>query len=358
MGAYLKISKVMAKELKFDPSSLRYKGIIGTGGIGSGKFFVLNGNHTLRREESRSGHFLDVIDYCKQHIILHYIKVLLGPSFSVIPVGKIGDDDIGQILYNEMTETGFVMNRVEKVPHVSTLFSFCFSYPDGSGGNLTTDNSASSQVDDAYIETAGTEIEKFGTKGIIMAAPEVPLLARQKLLEMGKQHGLFCAASFTSEEINYAFDAGIMTNIDLISINIDEASAISGSFVDKTNITSIVLSTIQQLQMNNKNIMVSITAGNQGSWCWDGSQLNSFPAIKTEAISTAGAGDAFFSGIICGLALGLHLFDAQQFASLVAGLSVTSPNTIHKGIDRHSLYTFFHTSDLTFSEKIIRLLED
>ncbi len=96
------ISTVIAKELKFDPGSLRYTGIIGTGGIGSGKFFVLNGDHTLRREESRSRHFLDVKDYCKQHIILHYIKVLLGPSFSVIPVGKIGDDDIGQILYNEL----------------------------------------------------------------------------------------------------------------------------------------------------------------------------------------------------------------------------------------------------------------
>ena len=41
------ISTVIAKELKFDPRSLRYTGIIGTGGIGSGKFFVLNGDHTL-----------------------------------------------------------------------------------------------------------------------------------------------------------------------------------------------------------------------------------------------------------------------------------------------------------------------
>src|SRR5665647_3611099 len=108
----------MPTTLKYDNLSLRFTGIIATGGIGSGKFFQLNGNHTLGREESRSGHFLDIRDYCKQHIILHYIKVLLGPSFSVIPVGKIGDDDIGQILYNEMNETGFVLHRGEKIPHV------------------------------------------------------------------------------------------------------------------------------------------------------------------------------------------------------------------------------------------------
>jgi ribokinase len=346
------------RALKFDPRSLLYTGIIGTGGIGSGKFFVLNGDHTLGREESRSGHFLEVSDYCKQHIILHYIKVLLGPSFSVIPVGKIGDDDIGQILFNEMSETGFDMNRVEKVPHVSTLFSFCFYYPDGSGGNLTTDNSASAQVDAGFIETAVTEIEKFGTKGIIMAAPEVPLGARQKLLELGKQHGLFCTASFTTGEIRNALDGGMMANTDLIAINIDEALAVAGSHVDKTDTTYIVQSAIQKLQILNKNIMVSITAGKKGSWCWDGHQLNSFPAIRTEAISTAGAGDAFFSGILCGLTLGLHLFDAQQLASLVAGLSITSPDTIHKGVDRHSLYKFLGTSDLTFSETVIKLLED
>jgi ribokinase len=349
---------MFVKELKFDPKSLRYTGIIGTGGIGSGKLFALNGDHTLGREESRSGHFLDVIDYCKQHIVLHYIKILLGPSFSVIPVGKLGDDDIGQMLFYEMSETGFIMNRVEKIPHVSTMFSFCFSYPDGSGGNLTTDNSASSQVSVEFIELAGTDLKKLGTKGIVLAVPEVPLPARQKLLEMGKQYGLYCAASFTTEEINNVLDTGIMTNVDLIAINIDEASTFARDKPDKTDTVTIVQSAIQNLAKINKNIMVSITGGKQGSWCWDGHQLNSFPAVKAESISTAGAGDAFFSGILCGLAIGLHLFDAQQLASLVAGLAVTSPHTIHKGINRGTLYKFLLTSELTFSEKVIKLLED
>jgi ribokinase len=348
---------MIAKELKFDPRNLRYTGIIGTGGIGSGKFFVLNGDHTLGREESRSGHFLDINDYCKQHIILHYIRILLGPSFSVIPIGKIGNDDIGQILFKEMIQTGFVMNRIEKVPQVSTLFSFCYSYPDGSGGNLTTDNSASARVDEDFIDRAGTDIENFGVKGIIMAAPEVPLIARQRLLELGKQHGLFCSASFTTEEINYALEAGIIANVDLIAINMDEASAVAGSFIDKTDPESIVQSAIQILRRSNVNILVSITAGKQGSWCWDSHQLNWFPAIVTRAASTAGAGDAFFAGVICGIALGLPLFEAQQLATLVAGLSVTSPHTIHRGVDRHSLVEFMHTSDLRFSEIIIKLLE-
>jgi len=345
------------RKLNFNPDFLRYTGIIGTGGIGSGKFFVLNGNNTLGREESRSGHFLDIRDYCKQHIVLHYIKILLGPSFTVIPIGKVGDDDIGQILFREMDQTGFVMNRIEIVPHVSTLFSFCYSYPDGSGGNLTTDNSASAQVDADFIEAAVPDIENLGKRGIVMATPEVPLTARQKILELGRHYGLFCAASFTTEEMRYVLETGIITNLDLIAINIDEASAVAGSFINNRDTLSIVESAVQKLRMSNEKIMVSITAGKQGSWCWDSHQLNWFPAVSTTAISTAGAGDAFFAGILCGIALGLSLNDAQQLATLVAGLSVTSPHTIHSGLDRNSLYEFLNSTDHEFSEKVIKLLE-
>lgn len=49
-----------ARALNFETPNLRYTGLLGTGGIGSGKIFKLHGDHTLGREESRSGHFLDV----------------------------------------------------------------------------------------------------------------------------------------------------------------------------------------------------------------------------------------------------------------------------------------------------------
>jgi ribokinase len=349
---------MIQRELKFGPGMLLYNGIIGTGGIGSGKFFVLKGDHTLGREESRSGHFLDINDYCKQHIILHYIQVLLGPSFEVIPVGKVGNDDIGQILSDEMTETGFNMNLVQKEPKVSTLFSFCFYYPDGSGGNLTTDDSASSRVDTLYIEKALPEIKRLGPKGIIMAAPEVPLAARERLIELGKHYGLFCTASFTTGEIAEVLNSDIIDKIDLVAINSDEAAAVAGNESSTEDTFTVVNQAVKNLVKRNKNIMVSVTAGKDGSWCWDGADLNLFPAVKVDAVSTAGAGDAFFAGILSGLALGLPLFKAQQLASLVAGLSVCSPHTIHKGIDRYSLNELLLRSGMNFSETIFKLLEE
>jgi ribokinase len=348
----------MNRSLKFSVEDLKYSGIVGTGGIGSGKFFKLNGDHTLGREESRSGHFLNINDYCKQHIILHYVKTLLGPSFSVIPVGKVGDDDIGVSLLMEMGSTGFIMDFVEKVPSASTLFSFCFYYPDGSGGNLTTDNSASSMLDASFIEKVRKQIEILGSAGIIMAAPEVPLSARQKLLELGKKNRLFCTASFTSGELRSSDCMDLLQDVDLLCINLEEAAALSGANFDYSEPDLILNPAIEKLHTYNPDMWISVTAGKLGSWCQDGTNLNFLPSILTQVISTAGAGDAFFSGLLCGIALGLHLFEAQQLAILVAGLSITSPHTIHKGIDRASLHKFLRNSDLIFSEKINKILED
>src|SRR5512142_852843 len=123
--------------LHYNLQTSPYQALIGTGGIGSGMFFALKGNPTLGREESRAGWFQDRRDYCKLHIITHYVKVLLGPEFPTILVGKVGLDVIGKRLVQEMVEMGLAIRNVTTSPGDQTLFSLCFTYPDGTGGNLT-----------------------------------------------------------------------------------------------------------------------------------------------------------------------------------------------------------------------------
>src|SRR4051812_24043493 len=88
---------------------LKYDHIVGTGGIGSGMFFLMKGNHTLGRNESRMATLLPCKDFCKQHIILHYIAVLLGAktgNFFVFPIGKVGNDGVGKELVEMMGNVG------------------------------------------------------------------------------------------------------------------------------------------------------------------------------------------------------------------------------------------------------------
>lgn len=63
--------------LKTDGGS-SFRALLGVGGIGTGSFFALEGNHTLARNESRPGRLLDIRDYCKLHIVAHYIARFLG----------------------------------------------------------------------------------------------------------------------------------------------------------------------------------------------------------------------------------------------------------------------------------------
>jgi ribokinase len=342
--------------LRIEPDRYRYQAMIGVGGIGAGAFFALNGNHTLGREESRGGRFLDRQDYCKLHIVSHYVRTLLGASFSAVLIGKVGDDEVGKRLLTEMEEAGLDMQYVRCCPGQQTLFSFCFVYPDGSGGNLTTDDSACSKVDAGLVLQAEPEFARFDGRGVALAVPEVPISARRALLKLGTKYHFLRVASFTSGEMMTAIEVGILSDVDLLAINIDEAAVAAELFSVQESPLTVVETAVKKLRSINPGIRISITAGTHGSWSWDGVSLSYVPKYEAEVQSTAGAGDAHLAGIIVGLAAGLALSEAQQVGTLVAALSVTSPHTIHKGIDRGALRTFVEVAKAPVCDSVRRLL--
>ncbi len=345
--------------LQVNISDCRYQAMIGVGGIGSGSFFALRGNHTLGREESRGGRFLDRQDYCKLHIVSHYVKSLLGPEFRTTPIGQVGDDAVGHRLLNEMKDAGLELGYVPRVAGDQTLFSFCFVYPDGSGGNLTTDDSASAKVDAPFVAGAEPEFARHAGHGVALAAPEVPLEAREKLLNLGTEYGFFRAASFLAEEMNSALEMGMLGKTDLLAINVDEAAAAAGTSLAEVSdaVLEIVEAAIEKLRDINPGLLISITAGKNGSWSWDGEALVHVVAFPAKVVSTAGAGDAHLAGIIAGLVADLTLPQAQELGTLVAAHSVTSPHTIDKRIDRRSLRAFAEEINVPLCEAVRDLLK-
>jgi sugar/nucleoside kinase (ribokinase family) len=319
---------------------VRYRGLIGVGGIGAGVFFALDGNHTLGREESRGGHYLDRRDYCKLHIVCHYVATLLGRSFETLAIGKVGADDVGRRLLAELGEAGINTRHTSSIPGHDTLFSFCFVYPDGSGGNLTTDDSASAAVDASFVQHAEPDIARLSGQGLAVALPEVPLEARAALLELASQHGLLRVASFTSEELRAAADQDLLSLVDLLALNMDETAALARRTPDEATPERIIRVAVDRLREITPAILLSVTDGDAGSWSWDGSSLSHQAAHPVSVAGAAGAGDAHLAGTLVGLVAGLGLHSATELGALVAGMAVTSPHTIHKGIDRASLRQF------------------
>jgi sugar/nucleoside kinase (ribokinase family) len=339
--------------LKGGSLSLRFGGMVGTGGIGHGSFFLLEGNETLGREESRAGAFLDRRDYCKLHIVSHYLRALMGEAFPVFPVGKVGDDDAGGRLLAEMQDAGLDLRFVERVAGAPTLFSFCYLYPDGSGGNLTTGTSACTRVDPAAVSAAEDVMAGLGARGIALAVPEVPLAARAALLELAGRHGLFRAASFTRAEIRAARAAGAFDAVDLLAVNLEEAAAAADLDLAAGSAPTypadlaptypadlaptypagsqpeLAERAAAALCRAHPGMRLSITAGAAGSWAGDAHGLVHAPALPVKVEGTAGAGDAHLAGLLAGLSLGLSIAEALPLAALAAAASVSSRHTIN-----------------------------
>jgi sugar/nucleoside kinase (ribokinase family) len=334
----------------------RFKAMIGTGGIGAGSLFLLTGNHTLGREESRGGKYLDARDYCKLHIIAHNVKVLLGSHFPLFPIGKVGDDDVGRSIYREMEQAGMDMNYVAFSKGDKTLFGFCFLYPDGTGGNITTEESACTKVDPSFIDSAVPAFSKYKGDFVSLCAPEVPLAARKKLLELTRDYDGFSVASFTSGEIAEAEETGMLPLVDLLALNIDEAAALTRLAVNENTALVIVEAALTRMKKLNPSALISITAGKQGSWSWDGHSISHTGIFPVVVKSSAGAGDAHIAGIIAGLSQGLSLRQAQVLGSLAGAFAVTSQHTIHPDMNKKNLLELAIQSAMEIEPAVLNVL--
>ena len=148
---------------------------IGIGGIGAGMIYALQGDHELGRNESRLGELLDSRDYCKLHIALHYVARLMGSrsepdSFQVWPIGVVGNDAAGSQILTEMSAAGMDTRFVRTHPALRTPFSVCFMYPDGSGGNITSSNSAAGALAIDDLKAAAPYMKAAGARGVALCA--------------------------------------------------------------------------------------------------------------------------------------------------------------------------------------------
>jgi sugar/nucleoside kinase (ribokinase family) len=329
---------------------------VGVGGIGAGIVFALEGTHDLGRNESRPARLLDARDYCKLHIVAHYPAVLLGARpegepFHVLPVGRVGADEVGTRVRGEMAQAGMDTRFVQAAPGSPTLFSVCFLYPDGSGGNITTACSAASAMTAADVDGAAALLDEHT---IALAVPEAPLDVRGRMLAAARARGALRVAAFASAEIASGGARAWLADVDLLALNEDEAATLAGTRMEADprawldRCAAVVLSASPEARL-------IVTAGRRGAWTFSGGAWTHCPALPVEVASTAGAGDALLGGVLTGLTLGLPFArraespaslaesgveSAIELGSLVAACSVTSPHTIPPDLDLDALVAF------------------
>lgn len=331
------------------PSS-RTRVIVGTGGIGSGMALALIGDRDLGREESRPVHRIDARDYCKLHIVFHYLQRLVGDATLVLPIGRVGEDPTGRGLLREMEDVGLPLRYIAHTRRAPTLYSVAFTYPNGNGGNLTTADSASSMVGTDDVRAAEAELRSLGGPGIAVALPEVPIPARVELLRMGAELGHLRVASLVPGEVDDPGLDALLRQVDLLAVNAAEAAALGGGGAADDG-GALVQRTLDAVQdRTGRAIRLVVTGGARGSWAWDGEAVSHAPAILRPVRSTAGAGDAHLAGIVTGLAAGWGLHAANGFAALVSSVKVASVHTIHPDLGWELLAREADAAGLTLLE--------
>jgi sugar/nucleoside kinase (ribokinase family) len=354
------------------PVDAPFRTLVGVGGIGGGIILALEGDATLGREESRGAHLMDAHDACKLHIVAHHVAVLLGASpagapFRVMPLGFVGDDDTGRWALAEMRAAGIDTTHVRMLPDRPTLFSVCFQYPDGAGGNLTTLDSAAATLTESDVDALEPALAADGSRTIALAAPEVGLAPRRRLLELAADHGAFRVASFVSGEIERARDDGLFELADLVALNADEAGSLAGHEFDPADPGVFLAALVAATGADRRRLRLVVTAGAAGAFAYDDGRWHHRGSIPADVAGTAGAGDALLGGVLAGLAARVPLVPdpgaspasltcALDLGVLLAAVSVTSPHTIHPHADLPALVDLADRTGRTFGPPLAGVL--
>lgn len=337
---------------------LKYDYVVGTGGIGTGILFRFSDNITLGRNESRLAELMEVRDFCKLHIILHYITAYLDKSIPVYAIGRVGDDASGREVLGLMEQYGINCRYVKVDTREKTMYSVCFVYPDSDGGNITASNSASGNMNEGDI-AAFFEQEDLRGRGLVLAAPEVPLGVRLYLLKKGREHSCFNVASFTSDEMEECIRTGAFRYVDLLAINKHEMETlVTASGVEAENGAPECYGF---LRSQNPGIQLIVTQGGEGARFFSNGYSERIPAIWKPVNSTAGAGDCFLATVISGLICGVPFYEHDScvglggLAALASSLKVTCKDTIDFTLGRERLKEESGKLGIEFSDKINRL---
>ena len=345
---------------------------IGVGGIGAGIMYSLHGEHDLGRNESRLGELRDSRDYCKLHILGHYVAKLMGAgsapgSFRVLPIGVVGNDAIGTQILGEMSAAGLDMQFMRRDRSLKTLFSVCFIYPDGSGGNITSSNSAAHTVSAEDLKLASPLMKAAGRRGLALCVPEVPLELRKQFLELATYCGNYRACSFVLGDMEEAQKTGLIALTDLLSLNQEEASALLGCPSGHTLSERLLAEYSATFTATHPALRLVVSVGSKGAYGFERGQMQYCPAPVLQPKSTAGAGDALLAGVASALAAGIPfilpdeggktfsgrvLRSALDFGVLNSSLSVTSEHSIHPGAAVDKLFAFAEQQGASVSETI------
>ncbi len=226
---------------------------------------------------------------------------------NVTMIGKVGDDDNGIQLKNNLT----TMNVIDKVVVEKNT-------PTGTAFIMVNDNGDNSIVviEGANGSLSSDEVEEKWFDGIdyVVMQHEIKEDVVFKILEIASKLN---KTVFLNPAPARKLPSKYLKLIDYLVVNETEFEEITELKYKDEN---TLISAYEKIQV--KNIL--LTLGEKGALFYNGSKTVYVEAQKVEnVVDTTAAGDSFIAGFIYCLAKGDDIKSCMDFASKVAGYTVT-----------------------------------
>jgi len=220
-------------------------------------------------------------------------------------VGKVGDDEYGELHRNEFTKAGAEAHLIRAEGCASQS---SFILVDQSTGDRTV-----LWKRDARVALLPEDLRREWIVG-----------ARALLVDGHDTEAAACAA-------RWAREAGIPVIADLDNLypgvealleNVDFIVS-SKDFPERLTGEKDLLKSLPLIQRKFKNRLTAATLGRNGVLAWDGSSFTYCPAYQVDALDTTGAGDIFHAAFVYGQLEELKLEEQLSFSCAAAGLNCT-----------------------------------
>ncbi|MEQ8743004.1 ribokinase [Parasphingorhabdus sp.] len=232
-------------------------------------------------------------------------------------ISRLGNDAFGNMAL-KVWEDDKIETRVEISADAETGAAFIHvNTATGENAIIVTPGAASGLTEEYVAKQA----DLIRSADVFVTQLEQPIGVAMLGLELARSNGVTTILNPAPAEL---LPAKIYSLCDLIVPNESEASGLTGIEVVTLDDARLAADVLLARGVG----AVIITLGHRGALLHLAEYSVHIPPVRTgAAVDTAGAGDAFIGGLAAAIGGGLKSEAAANFASVVAGLSVTKPGT-------------------------------
>ena len=229
---------------------------------------------------------------------------------SVKMIGKVGDDEYGAILKDNLMSFGVDVENVTVAQTSSGIANIIVA----NGDNRIVYTAGANDCITQEEVDKGLENAKSGD--IFVTQLEIPIDIVTYAVDKAKQKGMIVILNpAPAQELGQ----DLLCNVDIITPNETETEIITGTAPDSEVELALAIKNLYKFGVRN----VVITMGERGSIVTYGNNIVPFYARKVEVVDTTGAGDTYVGAIATKLDEGVDIVSACEYASIASSITVT-----------------------------------